>query len=163
MTLKVQFPIGFHRLTRRQKEDREYHSFNVYERKKCMASRILVVALILILSIAYVILYAISGIGMPCFLYETTGLFCPGCGLTRMVFALLRLDLYEAFRMNPLMLILLPFFTVFMTYAVYCYIADKPNNMAKKIPKWVYAVIILSVLLFGILRNMPVFSFMAPV
>lgn len=136
---------------------------NIDLRNKNMASRILVVALILGLGIIYVLLAFFTGIGIPCFLYEATGLLCPGCGLSRMVFAILRLDFYTAFRMNGLMFILSPFLAVFIGYAMYCYISDRPNLMVKKIPKAIYIIIIASVIIFGILRNIPAFSFLAPI
>lgn len=43
-----------------------------------------------------------------CWLYQTTGLQCPGCGATRAVHALLNGRLGEAFRLNALMVLLLP-------------------------------------------------------
>jgi hypothetical protein len=50
-----------------------------------------------------------AGNGLPpCPLYALTGLYCPGCGSTRCLHALLHGDLALAFAMNPLLLATLP-------------------------------------------------------
>jgi hypothetical protein len=41
----------------------------------------------------------------PCMFHAATGLFCPGCGITRAMHALVRGDLIKAWQMNPLALI----------------------------------------------------------
>lgn len=38
---------------------------------------------------------------MPCFFKEVTGFYCPACGGTRAVKALLHLDIWQAFCSNP--------------------------------------------------------------
>lgn len=43
-----------------------------------------------------------------CWLYQTTGLQCPGCGATRAVHELLNGRISEAFRLNALMILALP-------------------------------------------------------
>lgn len=37
----------------------------------------------------------------PCLFRALTGFYCPGCGMTRALHALLHLDIATAFRMNP--------------------------------------------------------------
>ena len=44
----------------------------------------------------------------PCPLYALTGLYCPGCGSTRCLHALVHLDFATAWAMNPLLLLSLP-------------------------------------------------------
>ncbi len=46
----------------------------------------------------------------PCVFHWLTGLHCPGCGATRCVYALLCLDLPQAFAYNPLFVLALPLF-----------------------------------------------------
>jgi hypothetical protein len=43
-----------------------------------------------------------------CWLYQTTGLKCPGCGATRALHALLNGHVADAFRLNPLIFVLSP-------------------------------------------------------
>ena len=45
-----------------------------------------------------------SGIGIPCLFYRLTGLQCPGCGNSRAVMALLRLDFISALQFNLMFL-----------------------------------------------------------
>jgi hypothetical protein len=44
----------------------------------------------------------------PCPLHALTGLYCPGCGSTRALHALLHGDLAGAWAMNPLLVVALP-------------------------------------------------------
>ncbi len=48
------------------------------------------------------------GFGIPCLFRLATGLQCPGCGVSRMCIALLRLDFAGAWQANPAVLCLLP-------------------------------------------------------
>ena len=45
---------------------------------------------------------------LPCAIHTLTGLYCPGCGTTRMLHLLLTGDIARAFFMNPFMLCVLP-------------------------------------------------------
>lgn len=44
----------------------------------------------------------LSHLLLPCFFHYVTGLYCPGCGGTRAVTALLHLHLLQSFRCHPL-------------------------------------------------------------
>src|SRR4051794_7766742 len=52
---------------------------------------------------------ASSGVFPPCPLHYLTGLYCPGCGSLRAIHALLHGNLHNAWAMNPLTMVLLPF------------------------------------------------------
>ncbi|MBN8248999.1 MAG: DUF2752 domain-containing protein [Verrucomicrobia bacterium] len=58
------------------------------------------------------ILWRVEPAGQPffprCWLYQTTGLQCPGCGATRAVHALLNGRLQEAIQLNALLVAALP-------------------------------------------------------
>ena len=58
--------------------------------------------------ILYVIMYRITGIGVPCVFRKVTGLLCPGCGMTRALAALTRGRAAEALQLNALSLSVLP-------------------------------------------------------
>lgn len=45
---------------------------------------------------------------LPCLFNLFTGLYCPGCGATRALHALVHFDLVGALSMNPLLVLLLP-------------------------------------------------------
>ena len=57
---------------------------------------------------AYFIWVLLTGKPIPCYYYTTFGVQCPGCGSTRMVMAMARLQFAEAFSLNPVMFFLLP-------------------------------------------------------
>ena len=93
---------------------------------------------------------------LKCLFNEMTGLYCPGCGITRMFIAFLKLDVYQAFRYNPLIFMFIIFFAVYVICSLIRYKKIKePNN------KLILALVIITVL-FGILRNIEYFNFLAP-
>ena len=118
--------------------------------------------LLILFSYMYVLLNKQYNFFIPCFFHEITGFHCPGCGVTRMLFSLLNGNLKEAFQYNQLLFIFLPFFIFFGVYKAYNYIYCKEDQITKKIPKVVWYSVIILFILFGILRNMKEFSFLAP-
>ena len=88
-----------------------------------------------ILVFCLLVLYLVTGnyfdIYIPCPIKELTGLYCPGCGITRMFKSLLELDFYAAFRYNPLLFIMLPFALVLY----FDYVVRKDKSFYKKIPE----------------------------
>ena len=93
--------------------------------------------------------------GIPCFFYERTGLYCPGCGITRACISLLHFDIYQAFRYNMLFIISLPLLIVYLFYRF----VFKCN---KQIPNYVWCFLLVITISFGILRNIQSFSFLSP-
>ena len=95
------------------------------------------------------VLFIKYNIGIPCIFNKITGLYCPGCGMTRSVISLIKLNFYLAFRYNMLIILIIP---VGILYLI----------LKKNIPNWIWCVLLLIVILFGILRNIPMFNFLAP-
>ena len=83
--------------------------------------------------------------------YKITGLYCPGCGITRCFFAILEGDFYKAFMYNQLVFILIPFAIIYFIYKAYLYITSKKDKM--KIPNIFWIILLIIVIVFGILRN----------
>ena len=100
------------------------------------------------------ILYRLN-IPIPCLFHRITKLYCPGCGGTRMVISLLKLDIKSAFSYNAYVFIF-AFLTI--VYFIICIIRCK----IIKIPNLCIYIIIIVGILFAILRNIPYFSFLAP-
>lgn len=113
----------------------------------------------IILLLTYYLLNLFFNISIKCPIYEFTHLYCPGCGITRCLFALIQLDFYKAFKYNQLVFILLPI--SFIYYIIYSYYYIKYNKRIT-IPKYISITILIIVLLFGILRNINYFSFIRP-
>ena len=61
-----------------------------------------------------------------CVFHKLTGLHCPGCGMTRAAHASLHGRLGEAFRYNPLGMILLPLAGVGVGMGVFGWVRRKP-------------------------------------
>lgn len=126
---------------------------------RCKKVLILLCALLLGGSI-YAILYRF-GIHIPCVFHKITGLYCPGCGVSRMCMALIKLDFYTAFRSNPVVLCLLPLFVISFSVSIIRYI----QNGSKKLLKWQNICLWISIVClvsFGIMRNIPALSFLRP-
>ena len=47
-------------------------------------------------------------VGIPCIFYKITGLKCPGCGITRMLLSIWKLDFRSAYEANQMIFILQP-------------------------------------------------------
>ena len=109
--------------------------------------------------IIYFILSELLDVGIPCLFYEITGYYCPGCGITRLLFSLLKLDFYQAFRYNPLIFILI---IITGIYWLVKFILKKFINISIAIPNYVYYILLVIVIIFGILRNIPMFDFLSP-
>lgn len=95
---------------------------------------------------------------IPCIFHEVTGLYCPGCGVTRMFLSLLKGDIKQAFFYNQLLFISLPFFLILIGNNFIANLQEK-TPLYKKIPNQIYIFYIILLLLFMIIRNIfPYFS-----
>ena len=112
-------------------------------------------AILIGLLIGYYFLNAVFKISIPCMFYKITGFHCPGCGITRLLFSLIKLDFYQAFRYNPLIFILL---TIFVLKLIQCIITKRKLIISNK----TVTILLIVTILFGIARNIPYFSFLIP-
>lgn len=104
-----------------------------------------------------------SGLFPSCLLYEYSGFYCPGCGSTRAMSKIVHGDVVAALRMN----ILTVFFTPFIIYSFLLFgsrIFLKKPLPSYRIPAIVIWGLVVVIILFGILRNLPYypFYFLAP-
>lgn len=125
--------------------------------KKRLIKIIFLDSFIVIISLMYYFLNKYFNIGIPCLFYQITGLKCPGCGITRLIFSLIKLNFKQAFFYNPLVFILLPFIVFYIIYQEYLYITKKEDQIIKKIPSYIYYVLIIILIIYAIFRN--IFSF----
>ena len=114
-----------------------------------------------VVGICYYIFVLLTGFKIPCLIYLISRKYCPGCGITRMCLAMLRLDFHAAFHANPLLFILLPLMVVYGIWkgGYYVITGKQSNTKAEQI-----AVVIVFVvtIIFWIMRNMEAYSFLAP-
>ena len=95
----------------------------------------------------------LTHIGIPCPVLTVTGLYCPGCGMTRAAISLLHLDMYQSFRYNALLFFIPPL------YGIY-YLANK--YQWKKSGGAIMLSMLILAIGYGISRNIPALSWMAP-
>lgn len=112
----------------------------------------------LIGSYTYYFLYEKYSFSIDCPFHKLTGLYCPGCGITRLIFSLIKFDFYQAFRYNPLVFIMMITFFIYEILNIFI----KKDIMLLKIKKEYALILLIIVLLFGILRNIPLFDYLKP-
>jgi len=84
-----------------------------------------------------------------------TGLDCPGCGITRMFVALFHGNIYQAFRYNPLVFIELPILLILI-------ILYNHKKEYRKVINIIFIILVVITIVYGVLRNIPMFYFLAP-
>ncbi|WP_309237213.1 DUF2752 domain-containing protein [Actinomadura sp. BRA 177] len=90
-----------------------------------------------------------------------TGYYCPGCGMTRLVYALTHGDVGTAFGLNPLLFVLLPVFGyLYVRWTVKTAQGLPMRTILFKQPV-VYAFLGL-VIVYWIVRNLPFANALAP-
>lgn len=97
---------------------------------------------------------------IPCLFYKWTGYYCPGCGITRMFCSILKFDFYQAFRYNVFLFCVLPFVLVYGMIILLSWFQDKKIILPHRRLLYIFLYLFL---LFGIVRNLPDFSYLVPV
>ena len=109
----------------------------------------------------YFVFVKIVGFGIPCFFNLVTGLHCPGCGISRMFISLASLNFKTAFQYNAYVMSVGPIAAICVLRHYIKYIL----NGTQKSDKFETVLLIIALILaiaFGVLRNIPAFSFLAP-
>lgn len=127
--------------------------------KKRLFILILVIVMIIIIGGLYYLLLINHLFSIPCLFYKTTGYYCPGCGITRVFISLIKFDFYQAFRYNPLVFCMLPFFIVYGFITLKNWIYDNKNI---KVDDKIWYILLVLTIVFGVLRNTSLFSYLAP-
>jgi len=120
-----------------------------------MKKKLLIGCSLLVMGIFYLkVISPVFNIHIPCIFNKITGLDCPGCGMTRAALSLLDGNIYQAFRWNMLIFILIPL------YSIYTILIN-----IEKLTKWGKALelsMLALAIIFFILRNTDKFSWLAP-
>jgi hypothetical protein len=97
---------------------------------------------------------------MPgCLFHRMTGLNCPGCGMTRAAYAVLHGNFGEAFRLNPMGMVLLPAALLGLGLELAGWMRGKPLPFRFRIGgRWAWGVLGM-VLVFWVIRNIPEWPF----
>ena len=100
---------------------------------------------------------SMAGSPFPSCLFLTlTGLYCPGCGLTRALHALVHFDFARAMAMNPLIVLSLPLLALMALHGVSGW-RVLPAAVARILLNGHYWIAAL--LVFGVVRNLPWWPF----
>lgn len=123
------------------------------------AKRIRTLAVAAGVLVIYGIFVRATGIAIPCVFHRITGLQCPGCGSTRMLSAILRLDLKGAYDANPFLLVTSPFLAF---EVIYEFILPHDNLRFKRVNNVLLIIYCAALIIFGILRNLPALRAIIP-
>lgn len=96
---------------------------------------------------------------LPCIFYVLTGLYCPGCGAGRASYSILHGRWFDAFCYNPLMVVLLPFIGLYVAARTLDWVITGGNHIDRKISARLLAGVLVVILIYGVLRNIPAFPF----
>jgi hypothetical protein len=98
---------------------------------------------------------------LGCVFLKLTGLYCPGCGTTRALHALVHFDLPRALDMNALLVIGAPIGLLLALRALEKLPAWSERWLRPISSPWLWAVLVLG---FGVVRNLawPPFAWLAP-
>ncbi len=136
-------------------------------RWNALVPRVLAVATAVLVPAAAYVLYRFppgeGGFYPRCALHGLTGLHCPGCGATRCLHALLHGDVGQAAAYNVLFLCFLPFLAAGGVRIWWALLTGRPLP-AWRLPGWVVWAVLVVVVVFGVVRNLPFapFTFLAP-
>ena len=93
-----------------------------------------------------------SGGFLPCPFHAITGLWCPGCGMTRALHSLLHGNVAGALSSN----LFLPVVIVVVGWAWLAWAVPSVPSITRVVPSWVWTALIGLALVYAVLRNLPV-------
>lgn len=94
-----------------------------------------------------------------CTFHRLTGFHCAGCGMTRAAHAALHGEVRQAFRYNPLGMVLLPLAVIGISLEIHSWLRVSPHRWRLNIgSKGAWAILWL-VLAFWFMRNLPAWPF----
>jgi len=135
-------------------------------RRKKIDKKLIFAATGVLILVAVLIYYFYSrdpsdkeNIYVGCAFKGLTGLDCPGCGGQRSVHHLLHLEIIQALRYNAFFILLIPYLVLLSYYEIrrFFWEIPKPENFfTSNKMLWVF---LISLLVFGIIRNLPFYPF----
>lgn len=124
---------------------------NNSELKKRLRKTAVKYSVILCIALAYLIFVQYTHRGIPCLFYKITGWKCVGCGISRMLISLVRLDFISAFWHNPFLFITGPFILAYLVCRDAKYVLRGNGQMGRwEIFIWIELFLAIA---YGIARN----------
>lgn len=144
---------------RQEMQERIYESPGIIKKKLRIAVMMLVL-LILLAGAVFLYYHNPKRELMPaCPIYYFTGYYCPGCGAGRACYAILHGQLYQAFRYNPVLVVLLPWLVLYYALCGIQWLIYGKERVSSHIPGWIPKVILMMLLLYGVIRNIEAYPF----
>lgn len=117
-------------------------------------------AVFLIAGTIYLLLVLLTPVRIPCAIHLVTGLYCPGCGISRFFIELSQLHILSAARQNLAVAVLLPLWSVIgVIEFIWNPKAFEQGSRLLNILTWGSVALLV---IFGILRNIPGLEFLQP-
>ena len=98
-------------------------------------------------------------VALLCVIKTITGYYCPGCGVTRAIVSLFNGQLYQAFRYNSIIFIDIP---IILFLEIFVKLFGKNNEKIKRVSNIILIILVILTIMYGVLRNIPSFSYLAP-
>lgn len=126
-----------------------------------MKKRLFNLVLIIISAVIFLLItiYLLELINFTCIYRKLFNIYCPGCGLTRMIKSLFEFKIYQAFRYNPLFFVLLILIIPYLINYLILYIR---KGIVKNINFKLIIFIVILLFIYMLLRNLPGFEFLLP-
>lgn len=122
--------------------------------KKNRIRRILIRDIIVAVILAiYGMIVSLTHWSIPCIVYQLTGLQCPGCGISRMLLAMLHGDFRAAFSFHPFLFVTWPFIVYLILRMDHRYMNDHGMTL-KKADTILACFYIIALIIFTIWRNL---------
>lgn len=102
--------------------------------------------------LAYAAFVTATGLFLPCPFRLVTGLLCPGCGVSHLCLALLRLDFPGAWDANAGLVLVLPILTLLLFQQARRYV----TGITSPLPRWERILLwmtLIFLLIWGVVRN----------
>jgi hypothetical protein len=124
------------------------------------AMAVLALAALGVLAVVYFFNPSAHAFYPVCQFHRLTGLNCPGCGATRALYALLHGNSSTAMHDNLLLVAAIPATALRGFWFGLNRLRGRPNGRFFPNSLWIPLLIVMG--LFGVLRNLPMFSFLSP-
>lgn len=133
------------------------------KKRRCLL--IAIISFITVLLIGSLLILVLNGYCLlPCLFNKLTGLYCPGCGMTRAIISFWHFDFISCFRNNMLFFVFLPLGLYYIICVIRTYIKfGVVISINQVFSKWVICGLLLLVIGFGVIRNLGWFYWIQPI
>lgn len=121
---------------------------------------ILIYVILIASSVAIYVFLRITHISLECPVYQMSGFYCPGCGITRCGLNFFKFNLYGAFRDHPGLFVCM---VVWVVISIFAFIGKPKVFRDSKVLLRILYVCVAIYILFAIVRNIPGFEFLQPI